>query len=133
VKRAVVIVLSIIATLVGLLLLFYFITRPPNEATLLRTFYAHRASLEQLRDMLQEEQGIVYVSDRGQNPVNITGERLQRYLALMKSIPAITAERWEKTPRHPARIVIALWGLGVMGRTAAFVGPMSDPSAKFRV
>jgi hypothetical protein len=115
VKRVAIIVTAVVAFGVLLVCGLFYITRPPSEAKMLRSFYAHRSSFEQLRDMLQAEQGSIDISERGHNTPTVTGERLGRYLALLKSIPALAASRWEATPEHPARIVIVLWASGFAG------------------
>jgi hypothetical protein len=93
-----------------------FMTGPPNETHLLQTFHAHQAAFEQLRDMLQADGEQTYVMADGEHSANVTGERLEKYRAVMKEIPAGTAQRWDDLGRP--RLVIVLWAVGFAGEGA---------------
>jgi hypothetical protein len=126
-KRAIIILLSIIAMvvvmLVGLFLYLRYAGGPPKEAVLLQTFYAHRSSFEQLRDMLQADEGLHRLADWGvqtkdgifKPPAgNFPVDRYNKYLALLKDAHAIGAARGGSA--HPEPNVL-LWASGFGGDT----------------
>jgi hypothetical protein len=65
--------------------------------------------------MLAAEEVETYISDRDRNPPNVSGERLQKYFALMKDISAVEAFCQQHTPKHPSRVGIVLWSVGFAG------------------
>src|SRR5271163_681715 len=121
VKRIAIIFLSIIVVLVGLFLFIRYSSAPPKEATLLQTFYTHRASFEQLRDMLQADEGLCRLADWGvetkdgifRPPAgNFPVDRYNKYLALLKEAHAIAVARGDGA--RPM-LNILLWASGFAG------------------
>ena len=105
----------------GLVLCFFLGSGIPKEAKLLQTFQAHRASFEQLRDMLQADEGLRRVASWGVDTRDgifsppgghFPAERFAKYLALLKDAHAIGAFRGDGP--HPS-VGMLLWTSGFGG------------------
>ena len=102
-------------------------TRPPKQAELVAAFHAHQRVYQGLRDMLQEDNQILSVTTSGiettksnglrtKPPIQgFSGERYNRYLALLKETGAKGVFRWEEA--QPRDVGIAIWGSGWGGDT----------------
>ena len=114
--------LVFLAMLGSLFAYFAHTIRPPKEAALLQTFFAHRSSFDRLRDMLQADGQIESVGSWG---VHIRGgwiskppegifpiQRFNEYLALFKDIGAKMA--WRDDGPSPD-VGIAVWRSGFAG------------------
>ena len=104
----------------------YFVApRPPKEAKLIQNFNKHRATFEQLRDMLQSDTNLSRFAGWGvetRNPFSLgypTGttfplERFNKYLALIKDVDAMGGWRDDGTNTD---LGILVWGWGWAGDT----------------
>ena len=126
-KRIAIVVSAIAGTLAILVWWLLCGGGPPKEAKLIENFYAHRASFERLRDMLQSDQQLHRLADWGVDtdkgiskpPAgNFPIDRYNRYLALLKETGGIGAARGEGV--H-ADTTVLLWATGFAGG-AAHVG-----------
>jgi hypothetical protein len=127
VKRVAIIVSSIAGILAILVWWLICSGGPPKEAKLIQNFYAHRASFESLRDMLQADQQLHRLADWGVDtdkgisrpPAgNFPIDRYNRYLALLRETGGIGAARSEGSHADPTML---LWATGFAGG-AAHVG-----------
>ena len=121
VKRAVIILLSIVGVIIGLILGIRCISRPPKEAKLLQKFYVHRSSFERLRDLFQADAGVSRLADWGvetQDGISkppagkFSAERYRQYLALLKEGGALGVSRRDDS--H-SQVNILLWARGFAG------------------
>jgi hypothetical protein len=124
VKRIAIIVSAIAGTLAILVLWFFCSGRPPREAKLIQNFYAHRASFERLKDMLQADKQLDRLADWGVHtdkgiskpPAgDFPIDRYNKYLALLRETGAIGVARGEGA--H-ADLTVLLWATGFAGETA---------------
>lgn len=124
-KRTAVILVSLAAVFFALVLGVSYVGGPPKEGKLLQSFYSNRASFEQIRDMLQADENVLSVGERGVNTRdgtfkppsgNLSVERYGRYLALLKDAHAIEASRWGRDSSH-LRLAIVVWASGFAGDT----------------
>jgi hypothetical protein len=124
-KRRSVILLSFVALLFAFGLTLYYVGRPPSENKLLKGFYHSRASFEQIRDMLQTDNRVLSVSERGittrdgtsKPPFGaVSTERYSKYLELLRDVGAIEAARWG-TDLSELRLAIVMWASGFAGST----------------
>ncbi len=112
-----------VAVLGFVLLALYFTNRPPTEARIIANFVSHRATYERLRDMLTADDKLLRVADwgietdsgfakppEGRFPVAGYNE----YLALLKQVDAIGANRNRGNPADPC---ILVWASGFAGDT----------------
>jgi hypothetical protein len=100
---------------------YVFYTRiPPKEASLLQNFNKHRATFEQLRDMLIVDTNLSRVGRWGvqtRKPLflgwpldeDFPKDRFNKYLALLKEAGAKGAARGEGEPADPS-ILVWVWG-----------------------
>ncbi len=120
-----VIVCCCIAGVVGLSVYFVSSNRPPKEAKLIRTFHAHRAKFERLREMLQADAQVVRLADWGvvtTNSVvprippegNFPVSRYSEYMDLLKQVGGYVAYRGEGQNANPS---VLLWASGFAGNT----------------
>ena len=97
---------------------YFFAPRPPKEAKLVENFYKHRATFEQLRDMLQADTNLARVASWGietRKPFflgyppggNFPIERYNEYLTLLKKVGGFAASRDEGEQSDPS---IGVWG-----------------------
>lgn len=124
-KRRSVILLSFVALLFGFALLIYCIGGPPEENKLLKRFYERRTSFERIRDMLQADESVLSISQRGittkggtfKPPLgNVSTERYSKYLELLGDVHAIEAARW-RTDLSQQRLAVVVWASGFAGST----------------
>jgi hypothetical protein len=98
---------------------------PPKENELLQRFYTHRATFEQLRDMLQADTRLRRVASWGvetRDPfflgypteANFPIQRFQLYLKLLKEVEGGVALRNLGEPSDPG---VTLWGWGWAGNS----------------
>ena len=120
-KRAVIVLLSIVGVIIGLVLGIRCISRPPKEAKLLQNFYAHRSSFERLRDLFQTDAGVSRLADWGVETQDgiakppggkFSAERYRQYLALLKEGAALGMSR-----RDDSHVNILRWARGFAGDT----------------
>jgi hypothetical protein len=105
--------------------LFFPHRSPPKEALVIRNFEAHRASFEQLRDMLIEDKDLLRVADWGVETTkvgirkppegNFPVDRYQDYLALLKEVGAAGAYRTRGSP--PENVGVLVYASGFAGDT----------------
>jgi hypothetical protein len=104
---------------------YFFAPRPPKETKLIQNFNDHRATFEQLRDMLQADTNLTRVASWGvetRKPVflgyppggNFPVDRYNKYLALLKEAGGLVATRDEGEHSDPN---IVVWGWGWAGDT----------------
>jgi hypothetical protein len=113
--------------LIGLFFFGRYVVGPPKEAALLRNFYAHRSSFEELRDMLRADPDVYEVTDRGvatrTDPTaerkpgagGFPADRYQKYLALLKETRSRIVQQ---APGADHEILAGVWGSGFGGETA---------------
>src|SRR5208283_3789079 len=98
---------------------------PPKEAKLIQNFNEHRATFEQLRDMLLADTNLSRVSSRYvetykpfflgyPSEQNFPTDRFKKYTALLKEAGGKVATRCEGEHPDPAVVV---WGWGWAGTT----------------
>ena len=98
---------------------------PPKEEKFIRSFYAHRASYERLRDMLAADKQLIRLGSWGvatENHVvpSIPPEgdfpvaRYSDYMALLKEVGGLVASRSEGEDADPS---ICVWAWGFAGNT----------------
>jgi hypothetical protein len=104
---------------------YFFAPRPPKEAKLIQNFDEHRATFEQLRDMLQTDTNLTRVASWGietRKPFflgyppggNFPIDRFHEYLALLKKAGGLAAGRGEGEHADP---IIVVWAWGWAGDT----------------
>ena len=120
-----VIVCCCLAGVFGLLLFLVIGTRPPKEAKLIRTFEAHRAEFEHLREMLRADAQVVKLASWGVETTNsvvprippegtFPVDRYREYMGLLKQVGGSVAYRSEGQHANPS---ILLWASGFAGNT----------------
>jgi hypothetical protein len=121
-----VVALACIIVAAGVAAFFFPYKSPPKEVQLLQNFQTHRATFEQLRDMLLEDKKLVRLSNWGvQTTTAITTnerptadfspQRYKQYLALLKEAGAIGVHRDRSDP--PAGVCIWMYASGWAGDT----------------
>jgi hypothetical protein len=99
---------------------------PPKEKHVIQNFYEHRATFEQLRDMLIEDKKLVRLADWGVQTTTSMGtserptgdfppDRYKQYLTLLKKVGGIGAHRDGNDP--PADVCIWVCASGWGGET----------------
>jgi RimJ/RimL family protein N-acetyltransferase len=121
VKRIAIIVSAIAGMLAILLWWLLCSGGPPKEAKVIQDFYAHRASFERLRDMLQADQQLQRLADWGvetdkgisKPPAgDFPMERYNSYLALLRETGGIGVARGKGVHADPD---VLLWATGFAG------------------
>jgi hypothetical protein len=125
-KRSGIVFLFFVAALFGLGAYVFPSNRPPTEERLLKTFYAHRATYEQLRDMLLADAQVraIYARlgvetiksglPRPPSEVNFPSSRYDEYRVLLEQIHS--AEVFRRGENN-SEICITLWASGFGGDT----------------
>jgi hypothetical protein len=113
----------VIAIFGSLLLYIRFASFPPKEANLINNFNQHRATFEQLKDMLIADNDLRRVANWGVETTqgiskppngNFPLDRYNQYLALLKQVGGAIAYRKEGAHPNPS---IGVWGSGFAGDT----------------
>jgi hypothetical protein len=102
------------------------VKKPPRESVVIQSFYAHRATYEQLRDMLIQDDQMLSVGAKGitttKSVVPIVpargselGNRYAEYLALLNQVGSGWAFRGKG--KSPDKVGVEVWASGWGGDT----------------
>ena len=117
--RAMCILIAVLASMS--LVVYSAMPRPPKESQLIKNFYANRAAFEKLRDMLQVDEQVYILDQRGILTTNSSGfhfppygnltvDRYEVYISLLKQVGGITVRR-----NAESRLNVPLWVWGWAG------------------
>jgi hypothetical protein len=121
-----VLLLTFVAIVTFVSVLFLWLGHPPKETKLIEGFYKHKPRYEQLRNMLQTDTKVSRVAPWGIETTDSVGvstppqggmslNRYSEYLALFKEIGAIGASR--SPGESTGNVAIRLWASGFAGNT----------------
>ena len=119
------IVLCFLVSCGGVLTYLSLSSRPPQEAELIQNFYSHQAAFERLRDMLQDDSGLIRLGGWGVATTDsvvprippegkFPSDRYDEYRDLLEQVGGTVASRREGKPANPS---ILIWGWGFAGET----------------